>query len=52
VGEASLTDVVDATTVKTEIEKEDGLLVAEDDTEGLLEIIMEMVEVLLFALGS
>jgi hypothetical protein len=44
--------VVDAATVETEIEEEDRMLVAEDDEEGLPETRMEMVEVLLFELGS
>ena len=43
---------VDAATVETEIEEEDRMLVAEDDEEGLPETRMEMVEVLLFELGS
>jgi hypothetical protein len=44
--------VVDAATVETEIEEEDRMLTVEDDEEGLPETRMEMVEVLLFELGS
>ena len=44
--------MVDAATVETKIEEEDRMLVADDDEEGLPEKRMEMVEVLLFELGS